>query len=325
MDQLSVEPWTLRATLQPLHYDEYLHAETIAHRLGELAEDQDIYISGLHMEAGLRHTPVLVKALANYSKLYGSILIKNLQGFNEYVDSLYMLVDEWETFTRIALVFPKRVTTPYFPVGATVDGEGISIALRYVDLVEEVLEKGDEELLKNYLRGIQETCNNIADKLNSRCLGIDVSLSPWMEESVAKLIEYASGTDIPKPGTAWAINWLNNLVLKNAINAGVEITGFNEIMLSVAEDNILKEKALKEELRIRDLAVLSAYCVAGIDMAAISISETSRYDLLRVLYDTYAASLVKKNILGVRLIPSTSSPGDRVRLNRFNYIPVMRL
>lgn len=91
------------------------------------------------MEAGLRHTPALVKALVNYSKLYGSVLIKNLQGFNEYVDSLYTLVDEWETFTRIALVYPKRVTTPYFPVGATVDGEGISIALRYVDLVEEVL------------------------------------------------------------------------------------------------------------------------------------------------------------------------------------------
>ena len=96
-------------------------------------------------------------------------------------------------------------------------------------------------------------------------------------------------------------------------------------MLSVAEDNLLKEKALKGELRIRDLVVLSAYCVAGIDMVAISIVDTNKYDLLRTLYDLYAAANVKKNILGARLIPATTSTGEKLVIDRFNYIPVAKL
>jgi len=325
LDELKVKPWTIRITLQPLHHDEYQHMDMIARTLGELGDSENIYIAGIHIEAGLRFTPVLVQAISDYSKLYGSILVKDLQGFSEYVETLYKLYDRWEAFTRIALTIPRRATTPYFPTGSTVKDEGVSIALRYVDLVERVLKEGKEELLQEYFKNIQVICKEVANRTGVKCLGIDVSLSPWMEESVGKLIEYVSGTRIPGPGTAWAINWLNNLVLRNAINAGIDITGFNEIMLSVAEDNLLKEKALKGELKIRDLAILSAYCVAGIDMAAISITDTNKYDLLKILYDLYAAANVKKNILGVRLIPATTSPGGKLVIDKFNYIPVTRL
>lgn len=299
--------------------------DTIAKALGELGDSENIYIAGIHIESGLRFTPVLIQAISNYGKLYGSVLVRDLQGFSEYVETLYKLYDQWEAFTRIALTIPRRITTPYFPIGSTVKEEGVSIALRYVDLVEKVLKEGKEELLQEYFKNIQVICKGVAKHLGVKCLGIDVSLSPWMEESIGKLIEYVSSTRIPDPGTAWAVNWLNNLVLRNAISAGIDITGFNEIMLSVAEDNLLKEKALKGELRIRDLVVLSAYCVAGIDMVAVSIVDTSKHDLLRTLYDLYAAANVKKNILGARLIPASTSYGEKLVIDKFNYIPVAKL
>ncbi len=321
LDRVGVRPWTIRLSLQPLNSDEYGLIDGIASRLGEFAEKEKVLVAGLHVEAGHGLTRRLLQALEGLEGVYGSVLASGMEGLGEYVDALYRGVGYWETYTRIAVVFPRRPITPYFPAASTVK-EGLTFALRYVDLLHSTIKKGNVEELRRFLREKHGECMRVAGELGVECLGLDVSPSPWMDESITQVIESIAGTTIPNPGTAWAINWLNNLVLREAEKAGVRVTGFNEVMLSVAEDNTLKNRVLEGKVKLRDLALLSAYCIAGIDMAAISTTTTSRQELLNLLYDTYTASKVKKNSLGVRLIPTTSRPGEKLYSKKFGTIPV---
>ncbi len=324
LDKAGVRPWTIRLSLQPLHSDEYLLASSIASRLSEVVEREKVLVAGLHVDAGYGFTQQLLQALRGLEGVYGSVMVSRIEDLYEYVHALYSRVDDWEIYTRLAVVFPKRPVTPYFPVASTVK-EGLTFALRYVDLLDRVVRSGSVEELEEFFKERYRECTRVAGELGVKCLGVDVSPSPWMDESVVSVIEYLIDSTIPGPGSAWAINWLNNLVLKTAISSGVEVTGFNEVMLSVAEDNTLKNRVLEGRVKLRDLALLSAYCVAGIDMVAVSTSTISEHELTRLLHDLYAASMVKKNVLGVRLIPTTREPGEKITSKKFGVIPVATL
>ncbi len=324
LDKIGVKPWTIRLSLQPLHSDEYHLVSRIASKLSVVAEREKVLIAGLHVDAGYGFTQQLLEALRGLEGVYGSVMASRIEDLYEYVRALYSGIDDWETYTRLAVVFPKRPITPYFPVASTVE-EGLTFALRYVDLLDKVVRSGSVEELEEFFKERYRECTGVAGELGVKCLGLDVSPSPWMNESIVSVIEYLIDSTVPSPGTAWAINWLDNLVLKTAISSGIEVTGFNEVMLSVAEDNTLKERVLEGKVRLRDLALLSAYCVAGIDMVAVSTSTTSEHELTRLLHDLYTASMVKKNVLGIRLIPTTREPGEKLTSKKFGVIPVATL
>jgi len=240
------------------------------------------------------------------------------------VNALYKLVDSWSTFTRYAIIFPERVTTPYFPAASFMGTEGISVGLRYVDLLLKAVRDNDYSAIGEYFKKIYGICKEIGQKLGIECLGIDVSPSPWLNESVCEVVESFNGIRFPGPGVSWCIHKINEIVLKEAIKKGVKVTGFNEVMLSVAEDNLLKKRVLENNVRLRDLAVLTAYCVAGLDMVSFSIEDKLDY-LLRSLYDVYAASMVKHRVLGVRLIPSNEKPWNKLHYGEFGYIPIIEV
>jgi uncharacterized protein (UPF0210 family) len=236
------------------------------------------------------------------------------------------------SLTRIATLFGEGggLLTPYFPLSMnTRYGEGVALALLYArDLVDAYRVEG--------LTGMVESACRILSRAESigRCIastmgidyyGLDYSLSPWMDDSVALLIEEISGSTLPNPGSLHTVSRINNLIHEAAIRCGILPTGFCEIMLPVAEDNILKERVRDGMLRLRDLIALSSFCVAGVDMVVIPAEIPDRI-LLGVMLDLSEVSRLKGKPIGLRIIPYPGvKPGDRIDLGVFGEIPVIEV
>lgn len=227
-----------------------------------------------------------------------------------------------EALTRLALGLGGLVETPYFP--STVSKrEGISLSLLYVDDLRVVARpnswRGVEKKIRGILAQAVESGKRLAESSELQFLGVDPSLSPWMDESVAKLIEDLTDGEFGSPGTFHAVARLNSMISKAA---GPKTVGFAEVMLPVAEDDRLKELAADGRIRLRDLVGLSMVCVAGLDMAAIS-ARVSLRELAQVIADAMTAARVKGREMGVRILLVDGRPGDWVKVGRFGETPVM--
>ncbi|MDK2384103.1 MAG: DUF711 family protein, partial [Candidatus Korarchaeota archaeon] len=167
-----------------------------------------------------------------------------------------------------------------------------------------------------------EQGRGIAGEIGTAFIGIDVSPSPWMEMSVARVVEALSGVSVGAPGSLSAIRRLNEAVWR--AGKGLPLIGFNETMLPVAEDNVLKVRTL-EGLRVRDLALLTLGCLAGIDMVVLPW-EGGAEALGGLILDQVVVHRLKAMPLGMRVILYEGvRPGDKVELDKFGAVPVSAL
>jgi hypothetical protein len=258
--------------------------------------------------------------------MFGSLLIRDFGELDAVLNDLYSfyrLSKDPLIYTRFSIITGSWVQTPYFPSSPNIAGElGFSVALRYVDLFWEVF-KGSDGFSKvaGFIRGLNDLFKDIESMFGLKYYGIDLSLSPWMSESVAKMIEAASKVRFPSPGSGFGIDRLNRLIRIIADRSGARTIGFNEVMIPVEEDDLLKERAYSGDLRFRDLIHLSAYCIVGVDMAIVNANDL---DIGRVLSDLLVISRIKGRPVGIRVIPVDTPPGSRVNLGRFGVGSVMR-
>lgn len=205
--------------------------------------------------------------------------------------------------------------TPYFPSTTNIDKKfGFSLSLRYVDLIREYLE-GDQSRIEKYIMNIKRVLGNF-----DACFdGIDYSLSPWMDDSVGKLIEEAYRVVIGEIGTLYAVYDVNNKIRRITSIEILPSIGFNEVMLPVGEDNILKERVEEGLLTLSKLIALSSVCVDGLDMVAVKRDEKL---LKNVILDMDSIARMKGKALGTRLIPTDEADG--VHTKRFGYIPLLK-
>ena len=324
VNDLGIRVWELRVALPPIK--DVRSCDAIATRFAELADDMDMLVAALHTNYVRRRDIVqsLVKSIAISDKLYASSLAQSLDDVKEYVEALYQLHDVGDALTRYAIVFPNRPVTPYLPVASYGGVEGLSIGLRYADLLLEAISRNELKHVRTFFEKVREVCIELSRELSTRCIGIDVSPSPWMDESVCRVLELLSRTEFPRPGIGWAIAKLNKLVLDLARKAGLNLTGFNEVMLPIAEDNLLKKRVVENSVSLSTIARLTPYSVAGLDLAAFSVDD-DRDVLKNILTEVFVAAEIKSKPLGVRLIPSTGSPGTSVKHRELGDIPIMRL
>ena len=325
--RFSLECWGFRASFPSLQSIEYAGLHEVTEKLKKLSSECEVITAGLHLDAvsSVKHYELLIKFLEASNRLYGSVLITDERQLDWYITCLEKYSSKSDIFTRLALIFPGRVLTPYFPVATSYSGLwGVSIALRYVDLIKKVIMGAQEySELVEYVKRVFKLCKSLEAEVGARCFGLDLSLSPWMDESVGEVMELLSQVGIPEPGSGWAVLKLNQLINRLALDARVDIVGFNEVMLPVAEDNLLKKRVLEGKLRISDLAHLAMFCVSGVDMAAVYVGDEKRREKLRrLLYDVYALSIVKRKSIGVRLLPTTVRPGRVISIEKFGNIPV---
>ena len=214
------------------------------------------------------------------------------------------------------------LVTPYYPLSWSPGGEPlVSVALTYPQL-----------LLESYrsrgLRGVEEAVESsgsralafagaVAGRLGARLAGVDLSISPWMENSTLALIEAVAGVRLAEPGIALGIRVLNDILSRVA--GRLESTGFNLVQLPVAEDSKLKLRIASLDVKARDLARLSGACLAGLDLVVVPYDEVG---VAGLVLETAAYSRPGK-ILGVRIVALEGlEPGDKVELGKFGEVPV---
>ncbi len=253
---------------------------------------------------------------------FASIVLKDYSSVDSVVEVLINLVKTYgyDVATRLGFAIGDYVETPYYPL-STAFKDGVSVALRYVDTYASAITAENPEALVAFtLKKVSDFVSYSVKSAGLNYLGIDASISPWMNESVVPLIERVSGSKFPKSGSASGVRKLNNLIVKSVELASIPTLGFNEVMLPVGEDLTLMNLVRTGELQLNNLTFLTAYCLVGVDMVALPANK----NLIKgVFNDVLAAYEVKKKPLGVRLIPVEESLQE-VHIARFGSIPVIK-
>jgi len=225
--------------------------------------------------------------------------------------------------SRICVNMGGDIFTPYFPSACNLHGEeGLAISLLYPSLLRHKHLNQFQDILAEVYASTEKVGLKLSERLGINYYGVDASLSPWMEESVAEIIEFASGVRIPLPGTFSTIREINSLIRSAVKTAGIRATGYNEVMLPVAEDNVLKERVAAGDVKLRDLVYLASACVSGVDMVVVSDNAPSRI-IEGVFKDLFEISMLKGRATGLRMIFASAEPGETVKLNFFGWTPVI--
>jgi uncharacterized protein (UPF0210 family) len=235
-----------------------------------------------------------------------------------------------EIFTRLSRIEPEYATrvavslngrmlmTPYFPLSASLTSSVmVGIALLYPSLLADAYRKGGFEGIAEYIGQIHAELSSILSGIGMGFL-VDYSISPWMDDSVAGLIETITGRPIHDVSSANAIAMLNSLLWRMEDQGGVG--GYNEVMLPYAEDKGLMDAGSRGMLRARDLLYLSTICVAGPDMIVVPMDKDSLEAFIRLSFNI-ASNMVR--VKALRIIPVDAEPGEMVSLGRFGRIPVI--
>ncbi len=314
--------WSLRISLPPLPAEAGL--EAVAEAVSDAMEGTGVkYAAALHLDASDKRTGLLPEVLATY-RLYASLRTPSMGDLEPAAETV-LRVSRTDPLAaaRLAIdLWGFGLLTPYFPMSSNTAGrEGVAVALLYTDRIMEGLRIGGlEPGIRETLKWAEGIGMRIASTIGVEFFGVDASPSPWMEESVARAVETLSGVPVPEPGTLTGLRRLNEAVWSAA--ASVKTTGFNEAMLAVAEDNVLKERILEGRLRVRDLVSLTTGCVAGVDMVVLP-GDTTRSVVKGLLADQKTVAHVKGRPLGSRLIVYEGArPGDTVELGFFGKVPV---
>jgi len=253
---------------------------------------------------------------------FATLLITNSAEVREAAELLVSMVSELgvDVSTRLGFTIGDYVETPYYPL-STPKRYGASIALRYAnDFLTSLKTQGDlkkayDEISKS-LKRLDNILSSVFKNIEIPYLGIDASLSPWMDESVVPIIEFLSGVAFPSAGSAWGVRRLNAMLQE--LSKEIKSLGFNEVMLPVGEDNNLMRLVREGSLKLPHLTFLTAYCLVGVDMVALPGGAEV---VEQVLKDVLAAYEVKKKPIGVRVIPAFNS--REVHIARFGTIPVI--
>jgi len=272
-------------------------------RVVKEAEEQSVgYIAGLHFRDA--------KTALEYVEDYGIFI--TLIDVEQYIEFLRTVErrGEPEMAKYVCLILNGLVfNSPYFPISITTK-RGVSVSLVYPNDVK-TLEDINHVLKKAESLGVY-----IANSLGLEFLGVDASLSPWGTESVAELIRRIFGVRVGEWGTYEAIKALNSFL--NA--AEVKKTGFNEVMLPLAEDEALKKLVEEGVLTLDKLTFYTSTCVAGLDMVPLDIENWDKFR--KFLRDLATISLVKSKPIGVRVFPVH---GEYYEVDHFGRTPVLKL
>ncbi len=319
-EERGVRPTYVRLVLPDASVSDAPHLIAAAERAGK-----DVMINAGQFRAGSL-VPALEELL--HAGVYLSIVLaspswEEARRASEFIHAVASR--DPTSATRVGVnVWGERVLTPYYPLASAIPGrEIVTVALTYPGLLlEAYYAEGLTGLAKAVRRAGSEALSfaeEVAQAAGYELGGVDLSVSPWMEESTLALVEAISGVRMPRAGFTLGVRAVNEALASGG--GGLKVVGFNEVMLPVAEDSKLKARASEGELTARYLAMLSGACVAGLDMVPVPASVN---DVAGLILDVASYSAAKRRPLGVRVIPvEGAEPGDKVDLGRFGEAPVV--
>jgi uncharacterized protein (UPF0210 family) len=316
-----LEVWTVRVALPPL--PRRASVDVLVEGLKKARLDADVLYAVYHRDAYSASASEVRRVLSISENLYASVSAP--EPSTEAARVLYEAARLGaDMASRFSLTVPDHVETPYFPAASTLSSTpGISIALLYPQLLRG--RSWDEALidLLDYVSRVEDAAAKAADRLGLDFYGIDLSLSPWMEDSVTGVLEEALGDRLGSLGTMSVIASAEDLIAE-ACEETI-CTGYNQVMLPVAEDNILKERVAEGAITLRELAAYSYACVAGVDLPLVPSSAWSERMAFNIVSELYAASYRKGMPLAARIISVDAEPGSWIELPRFGRTPVIKV
>lgn len=256
-----------------------------------------------------------VNAVMDTAKLVLDIARKSNNGFDNF---------------RVGASFNCPPNAPFFPFSRHAGQDvAFSFALETTQLAHEAMTRCSRPRdvgevrdhlaaeLAPALRSVDGLGRRIGEESGAKYCGLDASLGPFPAErvSVAALIEQIIGAPIGSHGSVFATAFLTD-ALRGAIAASeAKAVGFNGVMFSVLEDQVLAAANSKRHIDIDTLMVLSTVCACGLDMVpipGISFPE----EVAAVMLDVAALSSSLDKPLGVRLLPIPN--GGVNEFTRFN-------
>jgi Uncharacterized conserved protein len=297
--------WTKRIAFPP-------ELKDLERKVNQIPSGKGIIYSIIHRRAKdeLRS---IADFLSTDKSFYASVLLND----SKYIDDVAQLVYSLdpEIATRVAiLVNEEFLTTPYFPVGsANTINDSLSSSLIYVREFE-------ENRAERVLAFADEYSKKMSKEIGIRYQGIDASLSPWMEESTGRLIENLSGEKMFSFGQLSTVANINRGIFELVWRLKIAPIGFSELMLPVAEDNVLMERVREGSLTLSQLMTLTSVCVAGLDMIAVK-RDIELYK--KILRDSMAIQFTKRRPYGIRIIPSTGE--GEIYLKEYGKIPEIKI
>lgn len=323
-EKANLSAWTSRIVLPiiPQIALECSDVKRIAKEVGSVLKDKRVLIA---FPLSYEHKCLAeARDLLTLENAYISTACSTAECLQRVYETVYSAKNvEPDLFTRFAISFGTWLETPYFPATANISNTaGFSLSLRYVDVVANAI-TGDKETLFEFLKNVGEKAEAIASCSSIPFLGIDFSLSPWInnDESVALLVESLLKAPLGSLGTLNALYNLNALIKALPKRVGIRHTGFNEVMLPVAEDSVLSQRVKEGFVRVRDLVSYSFVCVAGLDMVALPRG----VDVLMLAGDMFTVHRVKGRVVAMRVIPTDLEEGSEVRLRNFGATYVAKM
>ncbi len=313
--------WTKRITLPLLSNEYYHHMDSILDTMDEYLPKNNIMgnIGGLYIDQLGNHELIISIVERGY---YTGLLWRDNPPIDLATD-IFLKISEAkpEYATRIAVSLNgQSLMTPYYPLSSNLmSSEAVGLALLYPEILKSIYVSGGLEGIEEYLLSTHDELTKLVAEEAGVEVFIDHSISPWMNNSVAELLETITGEKFHYPGIIDGVKSLNSII-RSISGKRENIMGFNEVMLPYAEDSRLIEIGGKGLIRARDLLYLSTICVAGPDMI---VAPNDKEMLRSFIKASFTLGIDTGRVKALRIIPVSEKPGNLVDLGRFGKIPVI--
>jgi len=309
-----LEVWTKRITVNPAR------DETVRELSKKVKRYSDVKF--MIYQRPLSHLDIELLKEVTTAGAYSALVADDPGLMRKVVSVLELASDIDQTAsTRFAIEMSgQSFETAYFPLAlhqSRHNTDRFALAILYPE--DAIRVKGDMiQALEDVLGTVHMKLRTFLKEgiLGNEVAGVDYSLSPWMDESVARFIQEKGGCRFEDLGCMEEIRKIN--IYLNEFSRAKGGIGFNEVMLPLGEDNELKALVEEGKMSAKDFLIYSTVCVAGIDMIPVVYN---RDRLLRLLTASYSIARQKKRPYGARLI-AVRKPGRKTYLEGFGEVPI---
>ena len=143
----------------------------------------------------------------------------------------------------------------------------------------------------------------------ARRLGVDFGIldlslapTPYVGDSVARILEELGLESAGAPGTTAALAMLTDMVKKGGVMASANVGGLSGAFIPVSEDEGMIAAVKAGSINLEKLEAMTCVCSVGLDMIAIP-GDTSAATISGIIADEMAIGMVNNKTTAVRIIP----------------------